>query len=311
MASKGTLLAVDVGGTDIKSALLSADAERPSALSVLTRLRRPTPRAQDGTSTAKGIVATVAELVAELGAQSPTGGIDAVGVVVPGVVDAGVGVFSANLGWRDFPFAAALGEAIEAPVVFGHDVGAGGVAEHRMGAARGCRDAVVMPIGTGIAAALIMDGEGRTGGGYAGEIGHVDIGHQEPCGCGRTGCLEAIASTSAIARRYGRRVGRQIAGAAEVLAAANAGDADAAAVWTDALDGLAKGIAVLATLLGPERVVLGGGLAMAGTALTDPLTERIAGLLTFQRRPELRIAELGDEAGCLGAGFLALQRWSA
>lgn len=311
MASKGTLLAVDVGGTDIKSALLSADAAQPTALSVLSRLRRPTPRTSDGTSTAKGIVATVAELVAELRAQSPTGRIDAVGVVAPGVVDAGVGVFSANLGWRNFPFAAALGEAIEAPVVFGHDVGAGGLAEHRMGAAVGCRDAVVMPIGTGIAAALIMDGEPRTGGGYAGEIGHVDIGHHEPCGCGLTGCLEAIASTGAIARRYGNRVGRQVAGAAEVLAAADAGDADAAAVWTDALDGLAKGIAVLATLLGPERVVLGGGLAMAGAALTDPLAERLEGLLTFQRRPELRIAELGDEAGCLGAGFLALQRWSA
>jgi glucokinase len=311
VASKGTLLAVDVGGTDIKSALLSADAAQPTALSVLSRLRRPTPRASDGTSTAKGIVATVAELVTELGAQSPTGRIDAVGVVAPGVVDAGIGVFSANLGWRNFPFAAALGEAIEAPVVFGHDVFAGGLAEHRMGAAVGCRDAVVMPIGTGIAAALIMDGEPRTGGGYAGEIGHVDIGHHEPCGCGLTGCLEAIASTGAIARRYGNRVGRQVAGAAEVLAAADAGDADAAAVWTEALDGLARGIAVLATLLGPERVVLGGGLAMAGAALTEPLAERLDGLLTFQRRPELRIAELGDEAGCLGAGFLALQRWSA
>ncbi|HEY4019451.1 MAG TPA: ROK family protein, partial [Pseudonocardiaceae bacterium] len=132
MASKGTLLAVDVGGTDIKSALLSADAAGGGELSVLTRLRRPTPRGADGDATAKGIVRTVAELVGELGAQSPTGGIDAVGVVVPGVVDAGVGVFSANLGWRDFPFAAALGEAIDRPVVFGHDVASGGLAEHRM-----------------------------------------------------------------------------------------------------------------------------------------------------------------------------------
>ena len=212
MASKGTLLAVDVGGTDIKSALLSADAAEPSALSVLTRLRRPTPRGADGDATALGIVRTVADLVTELGAQSPTGGIDAVGVVVPGVVDAGVGVFSANLGWRNFPFAVALGEAIDLPVVFGHDVASCGLAEHRMGAAAGCRNAVVMPIGTGIAAALIIDGELRTGGGYAGEVGHVDIGHGEPCGCGARGCLEAIASTGAIARRYGARVGRKIAG---------------------------------------------------------------------------------------------------
>jgi glucokinase len=163
-----------------------------------------------------------------------------------------------------------------------------------------------MPIGTGIAAAIVLDGALRTGGGYAGEIGHADVGHAERCGCGATGCLEAIASSAAIARRYTAKAGRAVAGAAEVVAAAGDGDPDAMQVWQDATDALARGVALLATLLGPEVVVLGGGLAMAGERLVTPIARKLTELLTFQRTPELRLAELGDEAGSLGAGLLAL-----
>ncbi|HEX3589494.1 MAG TPA: ROK family protein [Pseudonocardiaceae bacterium] len=295
------VLAVDVGGTEIKATVL-AGAGR-DGLTVLARARRPTPRGADGTTTAAAVVAAVAELTAEFGAAHS---IEALGVVVPGVVHDGAGVYSANLGWRDYPFGARLRAAAGLPVAFGHDVGAGGLAELRMGAARGCRDVVVMPIGTGIAAAIVLDGALRTGGGYAGEIGHADVGHEERCGCGATGCLEAIASSAAIARRYTAKAGRAVAGAAEVVAAAGDGDPDAMQVWQDATDALARGVALLATLLGPEVVVLGGGLAMAGERLVTPIARKLTELLTFQRTPELRLAELGDEAGSLGAGLLAL-----
>jgi glucokinase len=291
------LLAVDVGGTEIKAAVLGV--AESGDLTILERTRLATPRRADGTATAHAIVGAVAELAAEQR-------ISAVGVVVPGVVHDGIGVYSANLGWQDFPFAATLADAVGLPVAFGHDVAAGGLAELRVGAARGYRDVVVMPIGTGIAAALIMDGELRTSGGYAGEIGHVDVGHGQPCGCGQTGCLEAMASSAAIARAYSAKAGRQVPGAAEVLAAVAGGDPVAAEVWDAALDALARGVRVLATLVGPEVVVLGGGLAMAGELLVAPLARRLADLMTFQRMPELRLAELGDEAGALGAGLLAL-----
>jgi glucokinase len=300
VATATHVLAVDVGGTEIKAAVL--DASRAGELTVLTRARKSTPRGNDGTATAQAIVAEVGALVTEFGTDFR---IAACGVVVPGVVHDGVGIYSANLGWRNFPFATALADTISQPVAFGHDVGAGGLAEQRMGAARGCRDVVVMPIGTGIAAALVMDGALRTGGGYAGEIGHVDVGHGEPCGCGATGCLEAMASSAAIARRYSAKSGRQVPGAAEVVAAVGDGDPVAIAVWDDALDALARGVRVLATLIGPEVVVLGGGLAMAGDLLVKPVAERLAALLTFQREPALRLAQLGDEAGSLGAGLLA------
>jgi glucokinase len=304
VANSRQLLAVDVGGTEIKAAVLDAATTRGEpGLTVSARARRATPRGDDGAATAHAVVSAVADLAAEFGARGP---IDAVGVVVPGVVHDGIGVYSANLGWHDFPFAATLTDALGVPVAFGHDVGAGGLAEQRMGAARGFSDVVVMPIGTGIAGALIMDGALRTGGGWAGEIGHVDVGHGEPCGCGQTGCMEAVASSAAIARRYSAKSGVPVAGAAEVLVAVDDGDAVAVEVWHDALDALARGVRILATLLGPEVVVLGGGLAMAGERLVRPVAERLAALVTFQRLPELRLAELGDEAGSLGAGLLAL-----
>jgi glucokinase len=291
------VLALDVGGTEIKAAVLAGPAQRPE---VLARRRLATPRGPDGAGTAEAVVAAATRLARELGAEH--GDLDALGLVAPGVVRDGVGVYSANLGWRDFPFAARLRAATGLPVAFGQDVAAGGLAEHRLGAARGVTDAVVLPIGTGIAAALILDGRIRVG-----EIGHVVIAPTEPCGCGQTGCVEALGSAAAIARRYTARTHRPAPGAREVLAAAQAGDPDAAAVWAEAVDALARGILVLAALLEPEVVVLGGGLARAGAALRDPVAARYDELVTFQRRPELRLAELGDEAGSLGAGLLALE----
>jgi glucokinase len=296
------VVAVDVGGTDIKAARIAGAND--SAVEVLARRRLPTPRGADGTATAEAVVSAIADLVTGFTTKGP---VDAVGVVVPGVVHNGIGVFSANLGWRDFPFAAAISQAVGLPVAFGHDVGSGGIAEHLLGAAQAYRDVVVMPIGTGIAAAILLDGRLHTGSGYAGEVGHIDVGHPDPCGCGQTGCLEARASSAAIARRYGERAGQAVAGAAEVAELVRAGDPLAMAVWQEAVTALAKGIVTMTTLLGVEAVVLGGGLAMAGDLLLDPLRAAVTDLLTFQREPELRIAELGDEAGCLGAGLLAME----
>jgi len=193
-------------------------------------------------------------------------------------------------------------------VAFDHDVRAGGLAEARLGAARGCANVAFMPVGTGIAAAMMMDGRMLVGGGYAGELGHVDVGHGVPCACGNIGCVETVGSAAAIARRYTERTGRQVAGSLEVLAAADGGDRDAAVLVEEAIDALAKGLRVLVTLVAPEVVVLGGGLFAAGETLAGPVRERLDGLLKFQRRPEVRLAELGEMASCLGAGLLA---WEA
>jgi glucokinase len=280
-------LGVDVGGTDIKAALLDSDAP-------LDFRTVPTP------STPAEIVDAIAGLAADLGEAQ------AIGLAVPGVVDEqrGVAVWSENLNWSDVPFAALVRDHCGLPTVLGHDVRTGAIAESRAGAARGLGDVVYLSIGTGIAAGIVLGGRVHAGGGYAGEIGHTPAaGHDEPCACGSRGCLEAVASAAAIARRYTARSGRPAAGAAEVL---EAGDADALAVWDEALDALADALAWIASVLAPEAVVIGGGLSRAGAALLDPLNERIPRRLTFQRLPRLVPAALGERAGCIGAALLAL-----
>ncbi len=292
--------ALDVGGTSIKAALYDAD------LKDLASLREPTARGADG----EALADQVARIVETLGKQAGTGTPDAVGVVIPGIVDdvERVARFSANLDFRNVPFGEMLDRRLGLPFAFGHDVRAGGLAEFRVGAGKGCTDAAFIPVGTGIAAALQLDGKLYAAGGQGGEIGHIDVGHRLPCGCGATGCLEAISSASAIARRYSEHTGRPAEGAEQVVDAARHGDEAAISVVNDALEGLGHGIKTLVTLLAPEVVVLGGGLFTAGDYVLEPVRAWLAANLQFQRMPELRIAQLGDEAGRLGAALLALDR---
>ena len=214
-------------------------------------------------------------------------------------------VWSENLRWRDVPFADLLAQRTGLAVSLGHDVRTGGLAEVRLGAARGSRNAAVMPVGTGIAAALVLDGRIHAGGGFAGEIGHLSTGREDPCVCGGKGCLETLASAAAIARRYTERSGRAVSGAADVLQRVEQGDRDAVWVWEDAVDLLAWGVTVLTAVVAPEVVVVGGGLAEAGERLLSPLRSRVVSRLTFQPSPRLVAAELGDLAGCLGAALQA------
>ncbi|MGE3193095.1 MAG: ROK family protein [Microbacteriaceae bacterium] len=292
------VLAFDVGGTDIKSALVD------SAGSFSQVRRTPTTR---GVDAARAITASLAELASPLvaAAASP---VAAAGVSVPGLVDeaAGIGVLSANLGWRDAPIRDLATRALGLPVAFGHDVRAAGVAEQAFGAARDARSAVVVVIGTGIAGAIILDGRPYAGQGFAGEIGHsLAVPDGELCPCGARGCLETVASAHSIARRYTAETGEQVRGAREVLVAALGGDAAAARIWDSAVDALAQSLARLVALLAPEVIVIGGGLSGAGDALFRPLGTRLDELLSFHARPRLVRAELGDDAGLLGTAIAA------
>lgn len=293
------VLAFDVGGTDMKAALLDEQGR------MLESRRVPTPL--DGQRTGDRVVDEVARLAAELASAHPDVRPAAAGLLVPGHVDdvRGIGVFAENLGWREFPFRDRAESALGVPVGFGHDVRGAGEAEHRMGAARGFDDVVVVTIGTGIAAAVFVDGRLYTGGGLAGEIGHDRVAEGPICACGGRGCLEAVASAAAIARRYSLRTGRPIAGAKEVLELMRAGDANAAADWASALDALALGFSHVVALLAPQAIVIGGGLSEAGDELLQPLRERLDGILTFHRRPQLIKASIGADAGLFGSALAA------
>lgn len=289
------VVAVDVGGTDTKRAVIGVDG----TLVPLETL--PTPRR----GAAEWLVEQAPAWRAE--AESHVERIDAFGVVVPGIVDepAGVAVASHNLGWRDVPLRDLLGARLGQPVALGHDVRAAGVAETRLGAAAGERDVAIVVIGTGVAAALVVEGAPLRAGGYAGEIGHLVVADGPPCVCGGRGCLETVASAAAIARRYEARTGRAAAGSRDVLEAMRAGDPDAREVWQDAIEGIATTLHHLLSITAPEVIVLGGGLASAGRELLDPLEQALDRRITIQRRPTLRIAALGSRAGLVGAALLA------
>ncbi|MFG3705733.1 ROK family protein [Micromonospora sp. NPDC047670] len=301
MSPADVVVALDVGGTGMKCALVRPDG------AVLHTERHPT----DAGRGPEAVVDTILAVAEGLAGKARADGLApvALGVAVPGVIDEarGVAVWSANVGFRDVPLRDLAQARLGLPTALGHDVRAGGLAEARLGAGRDDRHVLFVAIGTGIAAAHVVDGVTVVGAhGAAGEIGHVLVRPGGPsCGCGRPGCLEAVASAGAIGRRYAALAGVP-ATAADVAARAAAGEPLAADVWREAVEALADGLAIGQALFDVETVVLGGGLAQAGALLLDPLRAALHERMTFHREPRLVAAALGDEAGCLGAALLAL-----
>jgi glucokinase len=297
------VIALDVGGTGMKAALVAQDG------SVLFEARRPTGR-EHGTD---AVVATILDFAADLAQEGRArfGAAPlAAGVAVPGTIDEknGIAVFSANLGWRDLPMRKLLGERLGGiPVALGHDVRSGGLAEGRIGAGQGVSRFLFVALGTGIAGAIGIDGSIEAGAhGYGGEIGHVVVRPGGPqCGCGARGCLETLASASAVSRAWAEASGDPEADAAACATAVDAGDPSALAVWQNAVDALADGIVLAQSLLDPSTVIVGGGLAEAGDTLFTPLRAAVTERLTFQMPPKVVPAMLKDTAASLGAGLLA------
>lgn len=290
------LIALDVGGTTIKGALVS-----PAGV-IVERSVHPTGFGEEA---AAAVVAAAELLTAAAARHGLT--VAAIGVVTPGIVDSERGVvgYASNLGWRDLPLRDRVAAATGVRVVLGHDVRSAGEAEGRFGAARGHRDYLHIAIGTGIAATVVIDGRPVVGSaGGAGELGHVPVRDDgEPCGCGQLGCLEVYASAGGLARRYERIAGRP-ASAAEIHARLG-DDPVADRVWADAVAALVRGIATHALVIEPDLVVLGGGLAQAGADLLRPLEEGLRGALAWRTPPEVRLSELGPDAAVLGAALLA------
>lgn len=276
---------------------------------LLHQARRATGRDRGPDAVVEGILDFAAELRA-LGVDRFGEPARAAGVAVPGIVDEehGTAVYAANLGWRDVPLRALLGERLgSVPVVLGHDVRTGGLAEGRIGAGKGADRFLFVPLGTGIAGAIGIDGRVESGAhGFAGEIGHVVVRPGGlPCPCGQRGCLERFASASAVSQAWAEACGDPDADAADCAKAVDSGDPRALAVWQDAVDALADGLVTALTLLDPRVLIIGGGLAEAGETLFSPLRDAVRRRVTFQKLPRIVPAALGDTAGCLGAGLLA------
>ncbi|MEU8260873.1 ROK family protein [Micromonospora sp. NPDC048999] len=295
------VVALDVGGTGMKCALVHPDGTTAHA----------ERHATDAARGPAAVVDTILDVAEGLAGKARAAGLTptACGIAVPGVVDEahGVAVWSANVGFRDVPLRELARARLGLPAALGHDVRVGGLAEARLGAGRDGGHVLFVAIGTGIAAAHVVHGSAAAGAhGAAGEIGHILVRPDgPPCGCGRPGCLEAVASASAIGRRYTELSGVPVT-AAEVADRAAAGEPLAGQVWRYAVEALADGLATGQALYDVETIVVGGGLAQAGPRLFDPLRAALRARLTFHREPRLVAASLGDEAGCLGAALLAL-----
>jgi glucokinase len=307
-------IGVDMGG----SKLLAGAVD--SGLSVHHRAQRSFTR-HDVSYLFDTVVDAVEETRAGAGGE-----VAAVGFGIPSLIDqrTGTAVVAVNLPLKDVMFADVMAERIDLPVFVDNDANLAALAEHRAGAARGCSEAVVVTVGTGIGGGLILRGELYRGAiGSAGELGHVVIDlNGPPCGpnCPNHGCVEAMASGSALAREaqriarerprsgLGRALteGRELAGP---LVTELAHDGDEAAIETIATVGRYLGVAItsLVNTFNPEVVVIGGGVMGAGELLLGPVRAEVASRALPPSRDLVEIvpAAFGVEAGMIGAAALA------
>lgn len=292
MSGEPLAIAVDLGGTAMKGAVVS------EAGAVLAELTRPTPP--------DDILGSLVTLLHDLRGLAPDEVVGA-GVATPGMLDEERGVvhYASNLGWRDVPLLDILRTELGLPVAVGHDVRAAGLAERRLGAARGYDDFVLIPIGTGVAAALVTAGGTITGAtGAAGEFGHIPVVPDgEPCTCGQRGCLEVYMSGAGVARRYAEAGGAALS--TRAIVARLGSDPVADRVWGEAVTVLAQGLVTMTLMLDPGVIVLGGGVSQAGEAMFGPLEREVAAGLAWRNAPAIVQSALGGDAGRTGAGLLA------
>jgi glucokinase len=300
------VIAVDIGGTELKAAVCDAEG------TPLFQRRLPTP-----TTGAIAVLDAIAELIQRL--REDAGGLAIVGagLIMPGVVDAEAGIirYSTNIDWDELPIRELIGDRVELPVAIEHDARAAGLAEFRLGAARGVDEALFVSIGTGIGAATITSGRVVAGAtGRAGELGHAPAFHDgERCACGQIGCVETYASASALPRRYQALGGTdpRCVRAEQVIARAEAGDEVATAVFDAAIAALAQVLAGYTMIMDPALIVLGGGLSLAGEKLLLPLAERLRLALAWREPPPLALARFGAQAGQVGAALVGWQAYRA
>ena len=310
-------IGVDVGGTKVAAGVVD------EAGSILARTRRATPSASPA-----DVEDVIADCVQDLRAGRD---IEAVGIGAAGFIDADRSrvLLAPNLSWRDEPLRDAVAARVGLPVVVENDANAAAWGEHRFGAGRGEPDLVVVTVGTGIGGGIVMDRRLHRGRfGIAAEFGHLQVvpGGRR-CGCGQSGCWEQYCSGRALLREareiadvrraYGARLLELGEGrpeglkAVDVTQAAQEGDPAARECFEVVGGWLGQGLADLSAVLDPGAFVIGGGVADAGELLLEPARRAFAERLTgtgWRPHAQIRPAQLGNDAGLVGAADLARSR---
>lgn len=307
---------VDLGGTNIKAALVTAEGEIVCEGSHPTALPRP------GQEICADIAALVAELEARAGSR-----VAALGIGCPGSVDEqGTVVYANNLEWTNFPAGQMLHDLTGLPVAVGNDANVAALGEALFGCAKGAQSAVIVTLGTGVGGGIIIGGQMVTGfNGAASELGHMVVEPEGvPCTCGQQGCLEMYASATGLVRMTRQAMeaaphstmhdlaARQGVDGRLAFDAAAAGDQAARQVVDRYLQYLGRGISNLINILFPEVVGLSGGVANQGEALLEPLRAIVEPAIYGHEmggpRTRLVCCTLGYKAGVIGAAMLARQK---
>lgn len=303
----GRYLGIDVGGTNTKCvALTSPDGAEPRVVDLGS-----VPTAAD--TGPGGVRDQVIGLIRRH--HQETGPFDGVGLTMPGTVNTGAGTTGVipNIAgdWDGFAMAGPVADAVGLGVWLINDARAFALAEATVGAARGLTTVVCLTLGTGVGGGVVVGGRlhgGHTG--MAGEIGHqtVDLSPRAlRCGCGNLGCLETLTQAAALCRRAGQP------DVQAVFQAAAAGEARAVEALRVEVEYLAIGMANAYLLLCPDAFVIGGGIALAGEALRQPLLAAVRRRMTLDAPEaiEIRFAELGPAAGAIGAALWSQARSTA
>ncbi len=316
MRAEDAIIAIDLGGTNLRVALLDRRA------AVLGRLSEPT-RAEEGPDRVAGRVAEMASrLLRERGLTRAA----AVGAALASPLSRdGVMLHPPSLpGWKRVPFQSLLARHFDAPVWVGNDATLAALGEHVFGAGRGVDDLVYLTISTGVGGGVIAGGRLLLGArGLAAELGHIIIDRNGPLArCGHAGCLESLVSGPAIARRAaeGLRAGREsslwaLAGGpdavqpAHVFQAAAEGDAFARETVGAVARDLGLGIASLVHVFNPRKVIIGGGISQNWAALEPGVRETLerTAMPGFLDGLEVTTTRFGDDVGLVGAAALVLQ----
>ena len=316
-------IGIDLGGTNIAAAIVNNDFQIVKKMSV------PTGAERDASLIMDDMAALCRSVCAEAGIDFSE--IEAVGIASPGVANHTDGVveYSCNLPFRKFPICAELGKRLGLDNIHvENDANAAAWGEAVAGAAKGTDNSVMITLGTGVGGGVIIDGKVFSGFNYAGtELGHVviEVGGRQ-CGCGRRGCWEAYSSATGlinmtkekieecvksgratamteIAEKYGKVNGRV------AFDAFRAGDEAAREVVDTYITYLASGLASMINIFQPEVLSIGGGVSGEGQLLLDLLSPIISSDTyggDFVTPTRLAIAELGNDAGIVGAAFLGI-----
>lgn len=312
MEQKFYRIGIDLGGTNIKAGIVDDDQQLIATASNPTKADRPWQE----------IVADMAETVRQAAAKADISveACRSVGIGNPGVIDSenGIIVYSNNISWKNIPLAQEFRKHIDLPVHVSNDANCAAMGEVVAGAARGCKNVILLTLGTGVGGGIIINGQVYEGGIGGAELGHATlIAGGKLCTCGRRGCIESYCSATALIREADEALAKHpesMMAAMKVQAggmngkipfdAAQSGDETAGAVVSQYIEWLAEAVTNYVNIFRPEVVLLSGGVCAQGENLTKPLNEYIrkfafGGAQTVNTT--VKIAQLGNNAGIIGA----------